>query len=172
MYVKIFLKKTKQRLSFQLKAPTAFVWTKLRRSFILKGKVWQMKINQLFGRILDEEMLMKILNCYGLRNLDDKHTFKKHDLVLLKTVEKLIALKPELEKYYLPCKAKLYLENITEKKSITILRQILRLFNFYLFSKEKNIQSRKIIFYTLTSDKEYDNIMNITQQFPRILNFD
>lgn len=131
-----------------------------------------MKINQLFGKILDEEMLMQILNCYGLRNLDDRHTFKKHDLVLLKTVDKLTVLKPKLEEYYLPCKAKLYLENITEKKSITILRQVLRLFNYFLFSKEKNIQSRKIIFYTITSDKEYDKNMNIKQQLPRILNFD
>lgn len=131
-----------------------------------------MKINQLFGKMMDKEMLILVLNCYGLQDLNDRHTFKKHDLVLLNTVDKLNKLKPILSDYYLPCKAKLYLEDITEKKSITILRQVLRLFKYFLFSKEKNIQSRKIIFYTITSDKEYDNIMNITQQIPRILNFD
>lgn len=132
-----------------------------------------MKINQLFGKVLAEDVLLQLLNCYGLKGLNDKHTFKKQDLVFIGTVQKLNAMKPILEGYYLPCKAKLYLEDMTEKKSITVLRQVLRLFKYHITSKERNLNTKKIIFYTVTSDEEYENMMNMkSQQLPRILKFD
>jgi hypothetical protein len=88
------------------------------------------------------------------------------------TVKKLNELKPILEEYYLPCKARLYLDDMTEKKSITVLRQVLRLFKYHINSKERNINTKKIIFYSIASDEE-EYIQNMkTQQLSRILSFD
>lgn len=115
-----------------------------------------MKINQLFSDILSENVLIQLLNCYGLKDLNDKHTFKKNDLIYLNTVSKINEIKPIIEKYYLPCKAKIYLHDLNEKKAITLLRQILKLFDYHIESKERNINTKKTIFYTLTSNKEYE----------------
>ena len=49
-------------------------------------------------------------------------------------------IKYMLSQYYLPCKNKKYLECINTKKCITILRQLLKLYNYsYLDSKEKKV---------------------------------
>ena len=53
----------------------------------------------------------------------------------------------ELEKYYLPCKAKVYLSDINERKCITILRQFLKSQGYTLISKEKYINKKKLLIY-------------------------
>lgn len=132
-----------------------------------------MKINQLFGKVLHDDVLIQLLNCYGLKDLSDKHTFKKHDLVLFETVKKINGYKHVLEEYYLPCKARLYLDNMTEKKSITILRQVLRLFKHHIDSKERNINTKKVIFYTIHSDEESSNVENMKyRNLSKLLIFD
>ena len=131
-----------------------------------------MKINQLFGKVMPIEILLQLLSCYGLKDLNDKHTFKKQDLVYLATVKKINNMKETLEEYYLPCKARLYLDDMTEKKSITILRQVLRLFKYHITSKERNMNTKKVIFYTINSDEE-ENIVNMkSHQTSKLLVFD
>ena len=59
----------------------------------------------------------------------------------------------------MPCKKKVYLNNITEKKSITILRQILKLYDYNVKSVEKYIKGDKLIEYNIYSknkNKEFD----------------
>ena len=56
---------------------------------------------------------------------------------------------PEMVLYYIPCKAKKYLGELNEDRAITILRQFLRLYEYELFKKERMIQKRKLIFYSL-----------------------
>ena len=81
-------------------------------------------------------------------------------------------MKETLEEYYLPCKARLYLDDMTEKKSITILRQVLRLFKYHITSKERNMNTKKVIFYTINSDEE-ENIVNMkSHQTSKLLVFD
>ena len=53
----------------------------------------------------------------------------------------------ELLRYYIPCKAKIYLLNIDEKRCITILRQFLKVHNYTLMSKEKYVKGKKSLFY-------------------------
>ena len=113
-----------------------------------------MKINQLFVKKIDIDVLMKLLSCFGLENLNDRKFFSKYDLLQQNTVAKLNALKPELEEYYLPCKARIYLDNITEKRGLTVLKQVLRLHNYYLLSRERNFNQKKVIFYQLVNDKD------------------
>ena len=53
----------------------------------------------------------------------------------------------DIIRYYIPCKGRKYLVELTEKKCITILRQFLKIQNYTLMSKEKYINSKKILFY-------------------------
>ena len=132
-----------------------------------------MKINQLFNNVVDDDVLSQVLECFGLVGLSDKKSFKKQDLIAIQSVQKLNALKDVLKMYYMTCKANIYLENLTEKKSITILRQIVRLFNYHIASKERNINNKKVIYYVLESDKDLENINVIkTQQHHTTLFFD
>lgn len=130
-----------------------------------------MKINQLFNKPMGEDVLLQIMACFGLSGLNDRKSFKKQDLVAFKTVQKIEAIKGTLQEYYLPCKFKLYLEDVSEKKAITMLRQVLRLFDYHILSRERNINNKKIIFYTLQSDRELENSTNIRQDVNRILYF-
>ena len=44
-------------------------------------------------------------------------------------------MKDKLESYYLPCK-KMYVQDITDKRSIVILRQFIRVHGYTLFTKK------------------------------------
>ena len=61
-----------------------------------------------------------------MNDFSDTKLFTKENLQDLNTVEKLNNHIERLREYYLPCKAKKYLVNLDEKKSITILRQLLK----------------------------------------------
>jgi hypothetical protein len=115
-----------------------------------------MKINQLFKSHIPEDLFIRILNCFGFLNINDEHSFCKVDLAKMSTVEKLFNITDEISKYYLPCKAKLYLGNLDENKAITILRQVLRLHSMTLISKQKYIKQKKTTLYSIQkkSDEE------------------
>ena len=68
----------------------------------------------------------------------------------IKTVDKINELTIKLSEYYLPCKCKNYLENINEKKSITILRQFVKIHNYKVSTFEKSIKGQKQMIYQLT----------------------
>ena len=106
-----------------------------------------MKINQLFKSPLPDDLFKKILTSFGYENVTDDHSFSKVDLEKWSTVDKFVELKEELSKYYLPCKAKLYLTKLDENKVITVFRQILRLNGLALASKQKYIKQRKTTIY-------------------------
>jgi len=127
--------------------------------------------NQLFKSYPDKELIIKLLNIFGIIDFSDNHFFTKEDLIELDTVLQLNKLKDELEIYYIPCKAKIYLKDINEKRAITILRQFLKTHNYSLFSKEKYIQNIKYNTYTLIS---IDNNVNINKIKDRkiVINFE
>lgn len=115
-----------------------------------------MKINQLFKTNVPEDLFIKIYTCFGIKSLESEYTFTKLDLIKLNTVENLNELIEELESFYLPCKAKVYLDDLNVNKSITVLRQILRLYNMLLNSKQKYIKHKKTTIYYVT--KYVDNV--------------
>ena len=96
-------------------------------------------INQLFKEMPDIEFLNKLLNCFGLQN----------NLINLNTIDKINNLLPELVIFYLPCKYNYFLKNLTINKCITILKQVLRLFDYQLKKREHVINKIKIIYYFL-----------------------
>lgn len=108
-----------------------------------------MKYFQLFRERPTDSFLSKLLSCYGLSGLDDSRQFTKSHLHALNTLQKLQDLIPELHTYYVPCKAKIYLENITLKRSITILWQFLRFTDYCLERTESFMVGKKIMVYRL-----------------------
>ena len=103
--------------------------------------------NQLFKVYPTIEITEKLLENFGIKGLDDNHSFTRENLSDLKTVENINNMYDELARYYIPCKSKKYLIDLNEKKCITILRQFLKIQNYTLMSKEKYINSKKILFY-------------------------
>lgn len=105
--------------------------------------------NQLFCEEPTMDLLIELLKCYGLNSLNDNIEFSKADLCENKTVEKMEDMIHELIMYYLPCKAKIYLDVITEKRAVTILSQFIKLFSYKLARKERIINKKKVIFYRI-----------------------
>ncbi len=108
-----------------------------------------MKKDQLFKKNPSNELFTKVLESFGLVDLEDKRSFSRKDLKYIKTVEKINNLKSELEECYLPCKARTYLNGLNEKNVITVLRQILKTRNYSITSREKYMKGSKFIIYTL-----------------------
>lgn len=119
-----------------------------------------MKYLQLFCEKPSEDFVVELLGCFGLKGLSDKREFSKGDLIEMNTVSKLEELIPELVLYYLPCKAKIYLSNMNEKRSITVLSQFLKLHEHKLSRKEKIVNKKKIIYYKI--QKIEDNCLHIS----------
>jgi len=125
------------------------------------------KKNQNFKNIPDIKIINILLDTFGLKDLNDDRSFTKEHMKEINTVHKIKELIPKLSEYYLPCKCKIYLHNINEKKAITILRQFIRSFNYKVISFEKSVKGKKIMIYRLMYEnkdllypKENDTIKN------------
>ena len=71
--------------------------------------------------------------------------------------QKIARLESELRKYYLPCKQKIYFNNInilTNKEAITILRQLLKIHDYDLNSREKFIKGTKYSIYKIITKQD------------------
>jgi len=103
---------------------------------------------QLFQKPLPKELLIIIKQIYKIKNLNN-HTFNKKKLLEYNTVEQLEAFHFYLKNFYLPCKAKLFLENITINRTVTILKQILKEFNYSITAEEKYTTNKKYTLYRI-----------------------
>lgn len=110
--------------------------------------------NQLFKIIPSFELVTEVIKTFGLTDFNDNRNFSRRDLSILGTVEKIIELKPELEKCYLPCKSRTYLNDLNNKNVITVLRQIVRPHGFLVYSREKYIRGDKFIIYQLVPSEQ------------------
>ena len=114
--------------------------------------------NQLFKIIPEKKFILELLKLYGIENLEDTKFFTKENLKNLNTLENIINIKNVLNIYYLPCKSKIYLKDITLKRCIVILRQFIKILNFSLFSKEKFIKGKKTTIYQIIPINDGINI--------------
>ena len=111
--------------------------------------------NQLFRRNPDRYIINDLMVIFNINSIDDENFyFTKQDLSNLNVVNKMNDIKEKLEIYYLPCKAKVYLNDLNEKKCITILRQFLKHIDYNLDPKEKYINSKKNYLYYIKCNKE------------------
>ena len=114
-----------------------------------------MAINQLFKNKPPYHIVLKICLYFGidLNDLSKKNSFTKNELVKLDIESKFTEFEEVLKQYYIPCKCKIYLNNITISKSVTILRQLLKLYSFKISSNESYNNSKKYIIYVITQNE-------------------
>ena len=105
--------------------------------------------NQLFKKTPDIDLLNKILDAFSLKSLHDEKVFSKLDIIQNDTLNKMIELKDLFAEYYIPCKARTYLNDLNTKNIMTILRQCIRTYGFKIRSREKYIKGNKYILYRI-----------------------
>jgi hypothetical protein len=93
--------------------------------------------------------------------------FSKKYLINKNIKEKFIEILPDLKKIYLKCKHEKYLENLNEKKIVTIIRQLIRPYNYSIKTKEKYDNGKKYLLYIL----KINNISEM-EKIGNIINFD
>ena len=104
--------------------------------------------HQLFSKFPDKKLLKIIIDIYNIKKIN-QHVFCRDSLSNLNIVEKLNGIKDILKEYYIPSKSKVYLEDITVKRAVVILRQILKKFDYKIVSREKYRNRKKYISYII-----------------------
>jgi hypothetical protein len=137
-----------------------------------------MSKSQLFKTLPTKQIVDKVLLCFNIENLENsKVTFCRKDIVSNNSVKKLNTIKNELKEFYIPCKARTYLNDLNEKNIVTILRQLLKHHKYNVISKEKYLRGEKFILYTIVpTDEVIENKLNIkhlhVEKKSIIINFD
>jgi hypothetical protein len=126
--------------------------------------------NQLFSKTHPPfDLVKQIVGLLINYPFDDiYYEFTKKIINEKKVIEKTGHYIEELKKYYLKCKHIKYLENIDEKKYITILRQILRPYNYSIKAYEKYNNGEKYLLYVIMKNKEENKLKKINS----IISFD
>ena len=105
------------------------------------------------------ELVVKYIQGFGLKGLDDAGWFSKAH-VRLDILEPLLI---ELEPYYLPCKAEYLHDELTALRAITILRQLLKVFNTSLKASERGRENVKTVWYHIqTTSIVSDGLIDFT----------
>jgi len=115
-------------------------------------------MNQLFRENPPLELIDEMLNLVGIYNFNENYRFTREDIKNKDVISKLLDL--NLEKYYINCKFKKYFYKIDEKKVITIMRQLVRLYDYKINSVEKFSNNKKYLVYHLTKNTEFDEPVN------------
>ena len=126
--------------------------------------------NQLFREDITFDFLKKFINkCFNIElNNSINYSFSKKTIIN-KNIKNIIEESvDDLKKLYIKCKHRIYLENLNEKKIITLLRQLLREHNFDLKAKEKYENGKKYLLYSITKK----NINNDIKKINSTINFD
>jgi hypothetical protein len=113
-----------------------------------------MVYNQLFKIMPDRTILMSVIKLFGISDLDNNIHFTINDLDNLKTSDELKKMTSTLREYYIPCKSKLYLNEINNKRAITILKQLLKIYNYSIINKYKTINGNRIKYYIIHKTSE------------------
>lgn len=125
--------------------------------------------NQLFREDISLEFLIDFIHKLFQIELNStiNYSFSKKTLTT-KNIKNVINENMEiLKKIYIKCKHKIYLENLNEKKIITLIRQLLRIHKYDLKAKEKYENGKKYLLYTIS--KKFENNM---KKINSTINFD
>lgn len=109
--------------------------------------------NQLFRKIPSKDFVIKILKIYGIEGFDLSKPFTIKELEKNDIINKLTIIQNELKTHYLKCKWK-YIENLNPKKSVTLLRQLIKLYGYKLSSREKCVKGKKFCIYQIVENTE------------------
>jgi len=119
-----------------------------------------MKKNQLFKKLPTIDLFDRLVKIFGLKDINDCRKFTRDTLMKYQTLEKFEGFREELEDYYIPCKVEKYLKNMNEKKLITVLRQIGKVFDYNVVSNEKYLNAHKVLQYALEKNGKNDDYVN------------
>jgi hypothetical protein len=98
----------------------------------------------IFRAIPPWETVVQILNYLNI-SLYFPTTFQRCDLQFHRSPDAVNLLRP----YYKPCKARQYLNEVTEQRWITLLRHILSVNGYEMKSQETTRNKKKAILYTI-----------------------
>jgi hypothetical protein len=101
----------------------------------------------LFRKAPDLELVERFLQAaLGLRSLHDQAWFSR-SMIRVHEAELLL---PELEPYYMPCKAKDFLfPTFTPSRALTILRHLVRAHGYDLHAQERSNGGVKSLWYSI-----------------------
>jgi hypothetical protein len=112
---------------------------------------------KLFRAAPPRDLVNRILEHLGLRGLHDLRWFCREEL-RLETLEEWL---PEVEAYYLPCKASRFLHNWSEGSIITVIRHILHAHDYTLATEERLYQGAKTTLYQIQPVR---SVVNLTEE--------
>lgn len=80
------------------------------------------------------------------------------------TTSKVLSLLPELSTYYLPCKAKKFLQPhlLGVRRALTILRQLLKVHGYQVLHTEHTVNNQKITSYVIRPNSRPHAGMKVT----------
>lgn len=100
----------------------------------------------IFRREPPLELVIRVLAAFGLKSIDDASWFSKSH-IRLDVLETVLI---ELDSYYMPCKAEIYLyKELTPLRAVTILRHVLKTRDIHLSTVEKARGGNKTIWYQI-----------------------
>lgn len=124
-----------------------------------------MVFNQLFVEKPTMQIVNKIVNTFGLDDINNSKEFSFIDMDKYNTIILLKCIENEIRDCYLPCKQKKYLKEFNNKSAITILRQFLKTQNYDLKAREKYINSKKYLLYKIiTKEQKNKDKKNIPEE--------
>ena len=103
--------------------------------------------NKLFRTPPPREFVEEILQHLKLQGLHERRWFSRDELSLATLDEWL----PLLEPYYIPCKAKRFLSDMTPARVVTILRHILHPLDYDLRTQERMYKLHKTTMYQIVN---------------------
>jgi hypothetical protein len=105
---------------------------------------------QLFSTLPPLEFIEEFLKLFVPNGFDENFFFTKKSCEDKKIID-IINEKYSntLKQYYLPCKYNIFLNDLTFKKSITILRHLLKHYNYKIVSHQKNHCNKKYLIYNI-----------------------
>lgn len=113
-----------------------------------------MTINQLFLIKPPMDLLLKLLKQCSINSLDSNVQISLKSLDLNNTLIKSKLILDDISEYYLPCKKKICFNDLDNKKLITIIKQLLKLYDYKFQSKEKYSHGRKYTVYKIIHTKD------------------
>ena len=125
--------------------------------------------NQLFSKDPPFELVNRMMHVLINKDLSDNiyFEFSRKNLLNKKIQDKINIFIPELKEYYLKCKHDKYLENLNEKKIITLFRQILKPFDYSINAHEKYNNGEKFLLYVIQKRKNL-----VFKKIDSVINFD
>ena len=119
-----------------------------------------MTINQLFKNKIPYDLFINFLLIFDINESNISNSIIIKEKINDTIINKFLDLKQDIITYYIDCKHS-YFESINSAKLITILKQILKLYDYKLESYEKYINQKRMKLYKIIDINKKINISNI-----------